>query len=256
MDRNVCQGESLDGALLLGAVVSGDVTDLSWESTYYQAILDLTYHASEMLSDTSILQPTIEQHFEKTVTYYLTGTTSTNETCTDSVKLNFNSWIFLAVDKATGKSPSDTVELWIAAVSNWPHIKYEWSPNYMISDTTIERPSVWNDTTVFYNLTITDSLDCTFIDDVFEVYVNASSTIEKEEILLNLYPNPTSTTFTITTNRNFDTYELFELSGKMIQKTNSKTIDLTNEINGVYILKAKDKNANFISKKIVKKGTP
>ena len=34
-----------------------------------------------------------------------------NETCIDSVELNFSDWQFLTIDKVTGKSPTDTVEL-------------------------------------------------------------------------------------------------------------------------------------------------
>ena len=49
----------------------------------------------------------------------------------------------------------------------------------MISDTTIRNPKVWNDTTVFYNLEITDSIGCSVTDDMFEVYV-----IPAQQILL------------------------------------------------------------------------
>lgn len=102
-----------------------------------------------MLSDTTILEPMITNHFEKTVKYYLTGITALGETCQDSVTLNFSDWSIVLIDKIIGKLSSDTVQLWSATVSNWPHIQYERSPNYMISDTTTASPLVWNDTTFF-----------------------------------------------------------------------------------------------------------
>ncbi|MCH2046327.1 MAG: hypothetical protein MK212_19590, partial [Saprospiraceae bacterium] len=191
-DRNICPTESLLGAVLNGELINGDVVEFVWEAEYYEPVLQTTFYASNMLSDTAILQPTVDQHFERTVKYHLTGITSDNETCMDSVVLNFSDWSVLTIDKMDHKLVEDTIGLWVAAMSNWPHIQYEWSPNYMISDTTIENPKVWNDSTTFYDVVITDSLGCKWTDDTFEVYVVPVSTREIIEGKVKVYPIPSS----------------------------------------------------------------
>lgn len=255
-NRNLCQDEIQSGAKLYGKVLSGNIVDLKWESSFYEPTLDKYYYASIMLSDTTILEPTIEQHFERTVKYYLKGITSTNETCVDSVELNFSDWTFLTVDKITGKSPTDTIKLWIAAQSNWPHTKYEWSPNYMISDTTLENPKVWNDTTVFYNLKITDSLGCLVTDDIFEVYVTPSSTNHLDLNNLKIFPNPASNIVTIEFDKQIEKVNLFDMNAKLIKEVNVNQIDLSDMINGIYFLQIKILNGELINSKIYKRDTP
>ncbi len=255
INRNICPTENTNGAMLFGEVISGDVVWVRWESEFYEPILDKTYYASTMLSDTTILQPTVEQHFERTVRYYLIGTTSTNENCIDSVELNFSDWIFLTIDKVTGKPSTDTVELWIAAESNWPHERYEWSPNYMISDTTIRNPKVWNDTTVFYNLEITDSLGCSVKDDIFEVYVTPSSTNSIDLSNLKIFPNPTSDILNIQFDNQIEKVKLLDIEGKFIIELKGNHINLSTLSDGIYILQVNLANGQLINK-LVSKKTP
>lgn len=137
-NRNLCLEEINDSPQLFGTILSGDVIQVKWEATYFFPGLNKTYYASNMLSDTISLQPIINEHYEKTVTYYLTGITSNGQTCVDSVTINFSDWLFVTIDKAIGKKPQDSITLWIAAQSSWGHLSYAWSPNFMISDTTID----------------------------------------------------------------------------------------------------------------------
>lgn len=252
MNRNICPQENFNGAILYGEVISGDVVEVRWESEFYEPILDKTYYASTMLSDTTIMQPIVEQHFERTVKYYLIGTTSTNENCIDSVELNFSDWMFLTIDKATGKFPTDTIELWIAAQSNWSHIKYEWSPKYMISDTTTKNPKVWNDTTVFYNLIITDSLGCSVADDIFEVYVTPSATNSIDLNNLKIFPNPTSDILNIEFDKQIEEVKLFDLEGRLIKEIKEKRVNLSDLSDGFYILQMNLANREIINNIIVK----
>ena len=256
INRNVCLDESIAGASLYGEVISGDVVQFTWEAMYYEPTLDKTYYASIMLSDTTVLQPTIEQHFKRTTKYHLTGRTSTGESCKDSVELNFSDWFFLTIDKATGKSPSDTIGLWIAAESNWPHIKYEWTPNYMISDTTIQNPKVWNDTTVFYKLQITDSIGCTVMDDVFEVYVTSNVTKEPDENMIKVYPNPTTGILNIDSRYTIESYALFDLKGKLLISSHESQMDLSNTSDGIYILQINSVAGEAYHRKVIKGNKP
>ena len=256
INRNICPIENINGAVLFGEIMSGDIVNLRWESKFYEPILDKTYYASTMLSDTTILQPTVDQHFERTVKYYLIGTTTANETCIDSVELNFSDWQFLTIDKVTGKSPTDTVELWIAAESNWPHERYAWSPNYMISDTTIRNPKVWNDRTVFYNLEITDSIGCSVTDDMFEVYVISSSTNSIDLRNLKVFPNPTSNILNIELDSQINYIKMFDLSGRLVKEMNRINIDISELRNGIYILQVKTKDGKVFNTKVYKQNTP
>jgi len=255
-NRNLCPDEILKGGKLYGVALSGDINELKWESSFYEPTLDKYYYASTMLSDTTILEPIIEQHFERTVKYYLKGITSTNEVCVDSVELNFSDWAYLTIDKITSKSPIDTIDLWIAAQSNWPHTKYEWSPNYMISDTTIENPKVWNDTNIFYNLIITDSLECSVTDDIFEVYVTPNSTNNVDLANLNIFPNPASNIVTIEFIKQIDKVSLYDMNGMLIKEVNKNKIDLSDIINGIYVLQIKLLSGELINRRIYKRNTP
>jgi hypothetical protein len=256
-NRNICPSETNSGAKLFGKVISGDPINFIWESYYFQPSLNKSYYASSMLSDTTVLQPSIEQHFERSVKYFLTGITATGETCRDSVQLNFSDWMFLTVDKITGKSTLDTIELWIAAESNWPHMKYEWSPNFMISDTTIRNPRVWNDKTVFYNLEITDTLGCKVTDDIFEVYVQPTSTKSFEKVYVEIYPNPFQDQINIQSEIGIKKLEVYDLQGLLVKQSSTNRINFQDENEGIYIVRIEFINGNFLNRKIIKfRNTP
>ena len=252
LNRNICPSETLEGAILHGEVISGDVEEFIWETVYYDAALDVSYYASQMLSDTSILQPIINQHYERTVKYYLKGITADNTICVDSVELNFSDWTALLIDKMDMKAPEDTVELWIASESNWPNIKYEWSPNYMISDTTVQNPKVWNDTTVFYSLSITDSLGCSNLDDIFEVFVNPTSTINVEPSNLKVYPIPAVDIINIESEAKLDYVRLYDINGNLIKHRKENQLDISELNVGMYILQIRTEAGELISKKVYK----
>ncbi len=239
MDRNACPDEILDGVSLEGQILEGNNVSIYWESSYYEPSLNQTYYASHMMNDTTSLNPVITDHFEKTVVYYLNGIDAANQTCQDSVVINFSDWQFLAIDKMTGKDPLDTIELWIAAQSNWEHVQYEWSPNIMISDTTLRNPKVWNDTTIFYNLEITDSLGCTVTDDIFEVYVSTSSISEISKQSSILYPNPASDHFQIESKENIYSIEIYDQKGSLLMSKQKQPIVLDKLPMGEYYIRIK-----------------
>ncbi|HLO52903.1 MAG TPA: T9SS type A sorting domain-containing protein [Saprospiraceae bacterium] len=252
-NRNLCLEEINDSPQLFGTVLSGDVSQVEWASSYYFPALNKTYFASDMLSDTTSLQPIINEHYEKTVTYYLTGITSNGQTCKDSVTINFSDWLFVTIDKIIGKKPQDSITLWIAAQSSWGHLSYAWSPNFMISDTTIENPIVWNDTTTFYHLTITDSLNCSVEDDIFEVYTTTSSSQDIRNEDLNIYPNPTIDILTFESNYPILEIEIFHLNGQKVMTSKHNIVDISDLIQGIYTAKILFDNQQTVTKLIVKK---
>lgn len=255
-DRNICQEEFYTGAILQGQIISGNIQQISWESSFYSEPINKYYYASDMLSDTNIINPVIQQIFDRTVKYYVTGITTEGEECKDSVILNFSQWTFLTIDKATIKAPNDTVELWIAASSNWPHIQYEWSPNHMISDTTVERPLVWNDTKTSYNLKITDSLGCQANDDIFEVYVHTTSAEEIDNNSTIIYPNPTNDIVFIKSKNSIKTIKIYDLNGQFITETTASYVSLQDQKPGEYLLIADHSNGQKIYFKLIKGKRP
>ena len=126
----------------------------------------------------------------------------------------------------------------------------------MISDTSAQNPKVWNDTTVFYNLIITDSLGCSVVDDVFEVYVNPTSTNEVDEFSCQIYPNPTSRLLYIEVENQIEEIKLFNLNGNLVKATNELEIDLMDLSDGIYILQIAIGNGKIIRKKIFKGNMP
>jgi len=252
-NRNLCPEEINSSPPLFGTVISGDVMSVKWESTYFFPELNKTYYASKMLSDTTVLQPIINEHYEKSVQYYLTGIASNGQTCMDSVTIHFSDWVFLTIDKAIGKKPEDSITLWIAAQSNWGHVSYVWSPNFMISDTTIANPIVWNDTTTFYHLTITDSLNCSVEDDIFEVYTTTASGKDIQNQDIKIYPNPTDDILFIECESPMWSVEIFDLKGQKVLTSNHNDIDISGLSQGAYVAKIKLDNLQYVTKVIVKK---
>lgn len=253
VNRNLCLEEINDSPQLFGTALSGEVIQVKWASSYYFPALNKTYFASDMLSDTTSLQPIINEHYEKTVTYYLTGITSNGQTCKDSVAINFSDWLFVTIDKVIGKKPQDSIMLWIAAQSSWGHLSYAWSPNFMISDTTIENPIVWNDTTTFYHLTITDSLNCSVEDDIFEVYTTTTSSQDIRNEDLNIYPNPTNDILTFESKYPILEIEIFLLNGQKVMTSKHNIVDISDLIQGIYTAKILFDNQQTVTELIVKK---
>ncbi|MEM1119620.1 MAG: T9SS type A sorting domain-containing protein [Bacteroidota bacterium] len=176
-DQDVCLHKADSLPRLNGLLLTDNVVSWRW-STKDLSIGSVKVTASTILEDTTLLSPKILGSPHRTTTYYLEGLTAEGAVCRDSTTVKESRWSFLAIDKRTVKTPEDTIQLWISAQSNWPHIKYEWSPNFAISDTTVEKPLVWNDTSTFYDLTITNSLGCSAKDGTFSVFVNQGGSMD------------------------------------------------------------------------------
>ena len=72
----------------------------------------------------------------------------------------------------------------------------------------------------------------------------------------SIYPNPFADTFIIDTKENIINYDIFDISGKQIIKTNSKT-ELDNQTqnleSGIYLLKLETQNGKVTNQKIIKR---
>lgn len=85
----------------------------------------------------------------------------------------------------------------------------------------------------------------------FYTYDNTTSIAELKRIEVGIFPNPIQNTFTIETDEDVQSVQLVSLSGQVLLKQNSKTVDISHLPSGSYILQGNSTNGVF-SKKIVK----
>ena len=174
-------------------------------------------------------------------------------TCVDSVVVNYSDWMYSLIQPESGKNPMDTVGIYSIAQSNWPN-NYLWSPDYNISDVTDESPQVWNDTTQYYSVVVTDSLGC-IVETGWKVNVFPTSTYNPDQLIdIQVAPNPNQGDFTLSTNEGvIHSLELYDISGKLIfVKTGiTNAISVEDLERGTYIYRAKVGEKLGIGKVIV-----
>ena len=93
----------------------------------------------------------------------------------------------------------------------------------------------------------------------FKVFANKPATLSNEDIslakdFLQLYPNPTSSSFTLS--QEVQEVRLFDVTGKLVQKFSKNVIkNNTYEVNnlnkGIYFIRIKDKNNQIQTKKLI-----
>ncbi len=252
-DMIVCNTlDTLPVNFLDGELITANVNFYAW-SSQSTSLGSFHYHGSDMMNDTTLLTPQLTDHFEKTEVYYLTGTTSTGVTCVDSVTVRFGDWSYLTIIPESGKAPEDTTSIYSIAGSNWP-MTYQWSPDYNISDTTAAQPNVWNDTTQYYNLLVTDSLGCS-VETGWLVNVQSSSIANVESTnSLKVYPNPNNGSFLISSEKGIiKNIELFNVAGKKIfaKSGGHNSIQLEGISHGVYLYRAEVSGQMITGKVIV-----
>jgi len=69
---------------------------------------------------------------------------------------------------------------------------------------------------------------------------------------ISIYPNPIDAFINIQTNHDIDSIELYNILGKLVLQTTTKTIDAKELGSGVYFLKIKTRDGN-LTKRIIKK---
>ena len=149
---------------------------------------------------------------------------------------NFSHFVWALLDKSTSKERSDTFQLFKYIDASWGISKYEWSPNFMISDTTVEMPLVWNNTTTYYNLEVTDSIGCKAVDDIFEVYVNSTSIKNNyPSTQLKLFPNPAIKEINIVSKEKIIETYIYNIKGQLFKTSKKSKIDIRVLPKGEYI---------------------
>jgi hypothetical protein len=122
-------------------------------------------------------------------------------------------------------------------------LTYAWSPHFMISDTTIGNPIVWNDTNTTYYLKLTDTLGRITYDSVLvgvHICIGIDD-LENNPIKLSVYPNPAEDMlgFEFSEMLNSINIRVFDILGKeVISKEFSHKrkidIDISSLSSGIY----------------------
>ena len=132
---------------------------------------------------------------------------------------------------------------------------YSWSPSTGLNSTNTANPSANPTTTTTYTLTITDSLGCSSKDQIIVTVINCVGINEvKNEVSLQIYPNPTSGIFTIQSSEKNYTIEIINLLGEKIYSStinsNKSEIDLSKQPQGIYFIKMNSVKGTSIKKLI------
>jgi Secretion system C-terminal sorting domain len=101
--------------------------------------------------------------------------------------------------------------------------------------------------TVFYKINAVNNNQIETISNTTNIICNTTNS-------LSIYPNPTKTQFTITTNYNITEVEMYNINGQLVQTwgdEKTRTYQLHNIAKGVYYIKAKTKSNMYMQKIVV-----
>ncbi len=131
-----------------------------------------------------------------------------------------------------------------------PPYTYLWSPNNQTTD------SIGNQCLGTYCCIVTDNKGCTDSSCVVITKTSGINTISNSSAI-NIFPNPTSGSFTVTGLMQGQRIELYNYMGQKLNSlTANKTtlnFDISDKANGVYLIRILNKDGSFSAqKKIVK----
>jgi len=226
-----------------------------WEA--YQLIqigqFTIESFASDLLDDTTIANPRITSVLEDSIYFFLTVIDANNDTCKDSALVyfsNFNSHLG-SFGMTINQGDTANVNFGPNVGGGIGSLSYLWRPNHGLIDSTNAFFRTRPDYSIYYYVTVTDSLGCTSVGSPF-IYIQVipvSSDLKEEKNIFNIYPNPANSFITIDIdNYNFKdfNFEMFDFTGKMIfQKdlnSNKNYINLNGISDGIYFYQISNEN--------------
>ena len=80
-----------------------------------------------------------------------------------------------------------------------------------------------------------------------------TNTVDDNQESVTLYPNPTTGLLTISLSTDiFSSFEIYDISGRLVQRGNSTNVDLINQSEGIYLIKIRTVKGEVLVKRIVK----
>lgn len=181
-------------------------------------------------------------------TYAVVVTDDNGCTATDSVTITEPASAISASATSTPDNGTNNGTIDLTVNGGTPPYTFDWDNDGTGDNDDTEDLSGLAATT--YNVTITDSLGCTY---VLPVTVNSSAGFESlSDIGFNIYPNPTQGQFEI---QGFGEYDIIitDMTGKIVytaKGTDNSSIELNVE-NGIYLVKVLIGNGEFVDKLII-----
>lgn len=248
----------VDSVRLNPKVISGiPPYDFHWEANHP---VWGNLNVGNILDDTMAINPLVTSNFgfrNEVVELTLHLTDSIGNTCEDSLFISESSFAMLLVDIKEVLVQGDSVEFgWFRIGNGIPPLSVAWSPNYNISDTTITNPTLWPDTSLIYEMFITDSVGC-ILKDYLPVCVNTSSVDDffDDDYQSKIFPNPVFEHIDLFNFPSVQRAIIYDSSGTSIRTINQpqSKIDCSNLSSGFYFLTLISKDNQKISTKFIKK---
>jgi len=194
-DQVGCNANGFDSLQLGGnptAIGNGPFT-YAWESHF--SIGSFNLYASDFLDDTTSANPKLISDVYDQV-FYVTVTDSIGGYCTDSVLINYSSFMYhLGGCKTYFINQGDSVFCsgWMNPIGSLPPFTYLWQPSHGLRDSTSEAFWAKPDSSISYRVTVTDSAGCSATGpDVYCIVVNKMGVDENisSKNAVRVFPNP------------------------------------------------------------------
>ncbi len=214
----------------------------TWETKY--TVGSVSFWASDFLDDTTKANPKIVTDAPENLKFILTVTDKNEIQMRDSVTIRFSRFGYTMEDYFANINQGDTVTLMHNIGEGIPPLKYSWSPDYNISDTSISNPKAWPDTDTDYQVYATDSAGCISAPDVYEISVLPAGISHNNKVGLKsfVFPNPVNNRSKIYVSGDwiYDcTIKVFNANGQIVlsDKMNADSYQIGNKINtsGLFI---------------------
>lgn len=218
-------------------------------SCIHESITGTIYTASDFLNDTTLLNPILEEMIEGELFFTLLVTDADNEICYDEITVSLYPFVNTLEVKTAYISSIDTTQIYSGIAGGTLPYTYFWSPDYEISDPTLQNPLVSPDENTSYSLILTDANGCT-ANDIFYVYVYPVSIQDvTQHQVLQVSPNPTSNNCIIKlpiSSSGKYVVEITDATGSLVKRIQSAdnkiAIPFSESDAGIYYLMYKDEN--------------
>ena len=192
-DVHICLDQSgyFDTVKINASISEGiEPYTIKWLYSYQFAGINFIEWGSDILNDTSLLNPSVVQRPVGRSTYLTVSVTDgSGNTCIDSMMYSYSLFEMTLEDRRSFISKGDTTSIHSNVKSGFPPYTYRWTPNYNISDTTTNAPFVWPEHDQSYQVTVTDSTGCQYILP-WEILVSSTNVKEQKSDVFKAYPNP------------------------------------------------------------------
>ena len=137
-----------------------------------------TWHASDILDDTTVSNPTILYNIlDNPQAFYLTITDANGFSCTDTLIIQVSAYAAILMDCIISIDIGDTVFIFPTLYGGIPPLSYYWSPAISISNINDSNPLVFPNSTITYTVVLTDSIGCQ-TGSSCNIYINPTAVDE------------------------------------------------------------------------------